>query len=403
MAIKEYISSRDGLTYYEVSVDLSGGYKQRFKRFKRGFVSLSSAKTAEKQFRKEVRLEREESSRRGISWGELVNEWFQETMVLRANNPHERLSPETLIDYQSTLTNWTGRLNAAPSSDLYPETFEEIFRKAEILQLSRQHRRRLKRLIDEVFKFGIRKGLVPRLVQSPVENISIGRGRGKRREILTISQIQLLVHSALLEEHQWAKVWAFAYLSLMRSQEMYALTWSSVDFENRQILVSKSYSIKRERLALKVASEKGLAAPENAGIKETKTDDWHYVPMNDELLKLLLELKSDSHGSEFVFERNEKWRTNKLAKYLRAYCNKLGIPSVCFHSLRACGATHLLQLGLEPAKVMKLGGWRSLKSMEHYIRQSGIDIKWLNSKLSILPSEIPSNIIPLRAVQDNRA
>ena len=402
MAIKEYISKRDGLTYYEVSVDLSGQFKRRFKRYKRGFATLNEAKVAEKRFRKEVYLEREEISQRGILWGALINEWFQDTMAYRAKNPNERLLPETLLDYRSSLNLWTGKLNNLPCLDLSPEIFEDIFRTLELRQYSRQHRRRLRRLIDDVFKFGIRRGLIPRLYQSPVENISVGKGRGKRTEILTISEVQRLVHTALSENHEWAKVWAFAYLSMMRSQEIYALPWSKVDFENRQILVNQSYSIKRERLAIKEAAEKGIAAPPNAGIKETKTDEWHYVPMNDELVKLLHQLKEMNGDSEFVFPRNVQWKTNKLAKFLRAYCDKLEIPSVCFHSLRACGATHLIQLGLEPAKVMKLGGWRSLKSMEHYIRQSGIDVKGLNSKLSILPSDLPQNVVILRTAQDNR-
>ena len=45
-----------------------------------------------------------------------------------------------------------------------------------------------------------------------------------------------------------------------------------------------------------------------------------------------------------------------------------------FHTLRACFATHLLASGAEPAKVMKIGGWKDLKTFEIYIRLAGVDI-----------------------------
>jgi len=398
MAIKEYVSRKDGRITYTVYVEVRGKSRgRRFTRNKAGFATIEEARIVEKKLFKECKDECREKEVQGILWGKLVAEWFQGSMHMRANNPHERLSPETLVDYRSTLLRWTGNHSNTPYSAIGSEVFEELFRKLELLQMSRQHRRRLKRLIFEVFDFGIRKGFIPKLYRSPVENVSVGKGRGKRTEILTVSQVQTLIQNALMEKHPWARVWAFAYLSLMRSQEIYALPWSKVNFENRQILVNQSYCIKRVRILSKVAAEKGEEVSPNIGIKETKTDDWHFVPINDDLLKLLLELRSETGNSEFVFPRNTEWATNKLSRKLRKFCDKSELPSICFHSLRACGATHLIQLGIEPAKVMKLGGWKSLKSMEHYIRQSGIDVKDLNANLRVLPTEMPHNVVPIRA------
>ncbi|MBL7687155.1 MAG: site-specific integrase [Bdellovibrionaceae bacterium] len=42
--------------------------------------------------------------------------------------------------------------------------------------------------------------------------------------------------------------------------------------------------------------------------------------------------------------------------------------------LRATFATLLLQKGLEPIKVMKLGGWKTLKTMMIYVRKAGVDV-----------------------------
>lgn len=49
------------------------------------------------------------------------------------------------------------------------------------------------------------------------------------------------------------------------------------------------------------------------------------------------------------------------------------MPRISFHDLRASWATVLLGKGIEPAVVMKMGGWSDLKTMERYVRLSGIE------------------------------
>ena len=58
-----------------------------------------------------------------------------------------------------------------------------------------------------------------------------------------------------------------------------------------------------------------------------------------------------------------------------------------FHTLRACFATHLLASGAEPAKVMRIGGWKDLKTFEVYIRLAGIDVTGVTDAFNILPTD----------------
>lgn len=371
MAITKTINSK-GIERFSIRVEARGRNRSlRAFRNHVGCTSISEAHLLEKKLFRECHDEIRTIELRGILWGDLVKEWYQYTLEMRALNPNVRLSREVLEDYQSILRKWTGHLFGRPCSELGADDFEDVFYKLDLSEASRPHKVKLKRLITEVFSIGHRKQLIPRLNQSPVEKIQVGGIRVKRTEILTLSQVSTLIQSALNNQHLWGRVWAFAYLSLMRSQEIYALQWANINFEDKHILVNKSFSIKAKRLGL-------------SGLKDTKTSDWHYVPINEDLFTLLQIQRGQTGGTEFVFERSTEWETNKLARGLRKYCAELGLPSICFHSLRACGATHLIQQGLEPAKVMKLGGWKSLKSMEHYIRQSGIDVKGLNENHRIL-------------------
>ncbi|RYZ76976.1 MAG: hypothetical protein EOP05_03400 [Proteobacteria bacterium] len=71
--------------------------------------------------------------------------------------------------------------------------------------------------------------------------------------------------------------------------------------------------------------------------------------------------------------------------------------SVCFHALRACWATQLLNTGLEASKVMKMGGWSDWETMMRYIRLAGIEIAGATDKLKFERNERPSRVLKLVA------
>jgi hypothetical protein len=45
----------------------------------------------------------------------------------------------------------------------------------------------------------------------------------------------------------------------------------------------------------------------------------------------------------------------------------------------------MLRSGVEPAKVMKICGWKELKTMQHYIRLAGIEIQGATEAIRVLP------------------
>ncbi len=61
----------------------------------------------------------------------------------------------------------------------------------------------------------------------------------------------------------------------------------------------------------------------------------------------------------------------------------MGLPVVRFHDLRASWATMMMSLGVEPIKVMKMGGWKDLKTMDRYVRLGGIDIQGVTDNLKL--------------------
>lgn len=202
-----------------------------------------------------------------------------------------------------------------------------------------------------------------------MRGIQIQNREEKFPEILTLTEIRKFLLEAKRQQHEWYPIWSMALLTGMRSGELYALEWDDVDFENNLLRVTKSYN-KR-----------------TGEIKSTKAGYWRSVPISPELNKLLVELKSITGLEKSVLPRPRYWQRGEQSVPLREFLKAVGLPSVKFHTLRACFATQLLSDGVEMTKVMKIGGWRDIKTMQIYLRLAGVDEKGATDGLRFLPSE----------------
>jgi integrase len=152
----------------------------------------------------------------------------------------------------------------------------------------------------------------------------------------------------------------------MRNGELNALLWSDVDLEKRRIIVSKSYNTRTR------------------SVKSTKSGSWRTIPISNQLYEVLIELKATANEREHVLPRLTEWNKGEQARILRMFCTGAGLPSIRFHTLRACFATQLLANDIAPVRVMKICGWKDFKTMQHYIRMAGIDEKGATECLKIL-------------------
>lgn len=140
------------------------------------------------------------------------------------------------------------------------------------------------------------------------------------------------------------------------------MTWDKVKIDKRQILVNCSWTSRD-------------------GFKSTKSGDDRIVEIPKPLIPLLLDLKSQSVGIDFVLPRLRHWDKGEQARPLRLFLQSIGLPQIRFHDLRASWATLLLSKGVAPSKVMSMGGWKDMDTMMIYMRKAGIDIKDATSVL----------------------
>ena len=118
--------------------------------------------------------------------------------------------------------------------------------------------------------------------------------------------------------------------------------------------------------------------------------------MSDELIALLNELKAQAPDRREVLPRFWEWTKGQQARVLRAFCEGIGLPSIKFHTLRACFATQLIRSSVAPAVVMKICGWKDLETMQRYIRLAGIETQGATNVLKVLPeADVAAQVVNL--------
>lgn len=255
-------------------------------------------------------------------------------------------------------------------------TTEEIrnLMKEKVGERSPSHQKSVLKMIRGVFKYALETGAIQR---NPTPEMKFRTG-DKIKRVLTEPQVAILLNKAREYGWEWYPHVTMALYTGMRNGELYALTWDKVNLDERKMLVDSSWNKKD-------------------GFKSTKTGNDRIVEIAPPLLPLLKELKLKNADSVFVLPRISQWDEGYQATALRMFLVGLGLPVVRFHDLRATWATVMLSKGVEPAKVMVMGGWNDIKTMMIYMRKAGIDIRGITDVLNLHnPEKVSARILDFR-------
>ncbi|MCK5074439.1 MAG: site-specific integrase [Bacteriovoracaceae bacterium] len=377
MAITSY--KKNGQTFYRVYVHGRSSVIRniRVQRSKAGIESMAEARREEKKLTRQVFEQVARIESKGITWKELVHRW-----EINAKNGlvGKKYSVPAINQHVNTLYNHTfvwleKRIRDLGRSDgryVINSLVADSYRVSSI--------KSIKGSINKIWNWGVEEGLISEGAKSPVHGLVVESENNKYKPILTLEEIKKLLYEAEIREHPWRKIWAVAILTGMRSGELFALTWDDVDFDNNIIRITKSYS---QRIK---------------GIKSTKNSDWRNAHISEDLKNVLIEIKSECPDGVNVLPRLGGWNCGLASNILRSFLCRIGIETyVTFHTLRACFATHVLASGVEPTKVMKMGGWADFKTFQIYIRMAGIDVKGVTDDFRVMPNlNMTDNVVKIR-------
>ncbi len=372
MAISTY--KENGREFYQVYVQSRGkeDTSLRLQRKRKNIVSFREAQKLEKNLFKEVIEQVAKIEGRGLTWRDIVDRW---EIKARHGCLGDKYKNNYLIQtHVSRLNKYTKPWFNRRASDLTKGDGRQILNAAKADGATGSLLKKIKVSVSVVFNWGIEEKYIIGTSSTPVEGLCVSDKVEKVPQILTLEDIRTLIGRACKLDHPWYSIWAFAFLTGMRSGELKALQWKDIDFEKRVITVSKSYS------------------PHLKGIKSTKAGYWRNVPISKELEEVILGLKEgrDFTPEDFVLPRHYTWTNGQAGGVLRGFLREVGIDKdVVFHTLRACFATHMLAQGVDQATVMKIGGWKDIKTFQIYVRLAGVEVKGATDVLSVLPKMRP--------------
>jgi len=357
MSIKSY--RRDEKVYWKVYVNLRSkkNLKLRKQKTVSDIESLAAARRIEKQVVAELSAELALESNQGVTWEKVIEHWAKDARagLLR------KYDPNTITDTVSGLKKWTATWLNTPAENLGRPEGRDIQRFMQEKGLTARGQQKVRSMVNTVFNYGLDERLIAKQIPSPMSALSFEDKSEKVPDILNLTEIKRLLECAKELKNPWYPIWAMALLTGMRNGELFALEWIDVDFDNSLIRVSKSYD---NRLDI---------------VKTTKAGYWRNIPISSQLKELLVELKSNLKYREnivhkkYILPRSGNWSKGYQARELRLFLKSIGIKDVKFHALRACFATQLLSKNVPPAIVMKICGWKNLKTMEYYVRLAGIN------------------------------
>ena len=325
------------------------------------------AKKLEHQLKRECERALQQKESKGTLFCDLVDSWYGHFEKIKVATGHRQKT--TQDDYLGGIRKWFQEYWKCPAMDINAYVVAAVFERMKESGICFGHRKKLKQILKSIFDYGIQSGMLPMMQRSPTFEVMLKRDEEKKPEILTLDEIQRLIQKAYESNHEWRRIWAVALMTGMRSGELQALEWQDVDFENKLINVNKSYNCRAR------------------SYKSTKAGYWRQVPISKELEVILKDQLNETREMEFLFPRHWEWDRGLQARVLRRFCYIHGLPSVKFHTLRACFATQMLRSGVEAAKVMKVCGWKELKTMQHYVRLAGIEIQGVTEALKLFPEQ----------------
>lgn len=286
-------------------------------------------------------------------WPEVVDRFIE-------HFKNQGVAKNTIYNYKTglyahTVERWKRKqINEITTSEIRELVLDHLADKSDAL------RKDVLKYIRATFTYSVDMGIIYR---DPTPKLKFKKTL-KIMSVLKENEMFHLLKMSKEKKHPWFAIWAVALYTGLRNGELYALKWDRVDLNKRQMIVSLAWNKKN-------------------GFKETKSGDDRIVEIAESLLPLIEELYIN-RTTEFVLPRFEEWDKNEQARVLRGFLEEIKLPRIRFHDLRASWATLMLSKGVEPIKVMSMGGWRDLKTMQIYIRKSGINIQGITSRLNFL-------------------
>lgn len=359
-------------SHFDVLVSMRIGNKQ-IQRKKKNFKFIGDARRCRDNFIEELESIKAENNRGDMFWSQALEIYLKEQKEMK---DREEISDSTLLTRESTLRAHTESWSSMRLSDFHQSFIKDfIFKK--LKDKSPETKKNILKFIRQVFNYQISLGNKT-LKFNPASGFSAGKTTKNKPETISKQDMEKIIDYTHEHNSEWATIYFLAYQLGCRSGELYALKWSDINWNEKNITVGKSYCWKSKKE------------------KAPKNDKYRVLPLNKSTFSYLEKYYKKSKDNLYILPRITAWEKGRAAQILANIQDKLKIPKTNFHSIRSTFITQLLLNDVPPIKVMELAGHRDFKTTEIYVRSVAKELKGTTDVLEYKPKESkPAKVISI--------
>jgi integrase/recombinase XerD len=214
-----------------------------------------------------------------------------------------------------------GRLNELIISD-----YQDFLRAHSKGEGASSYFNRFKKMVKQAYRQKM-------LLNNPALEVKTVQGNAKRKDTLTLEEIQLLA-STRTESNNVKKAFLFSCVTGLRWIDVYNLSWSNINFSGKYLSIQQSKTEKELRINLNTTAIKLLGQPAKADVS--------------------------------VFSLPT---ANGANKSLKAWVKRAGIEKkITWHNARHSFGTNLIFYGADVTTASSLLGHSTLKHTQRYVR-----------------------------------
>lgn len=147
----------------------------------------------------------------------------------------------------------------------------------------------------------------------------------------------------VIDDNMWKTFFIFLYYSGMRKGEVQALNWNDIDFNNNEIIVNKTLSVKTKEASYKITSTKNYI---NRRIKMSKTLRKQLIEYKKECMEY-----ADFREDWFVFGNSRFLPSTTIDHHKHNYFKQLdNIPEITIHEFRHSHVSLLINEYIKTSK-----------------------------------------------------
>lgn len=226
----------------------------------------------------------------------------------------------------------------------------------------------LKKVLSDAVRWGV-------LAYNPIKDVKALPEDDKEMEFWQAHEARRLLSYAQGHKPHWYPVFFIALNTGMRLNEIVGLQWDCVDLDRKTITVRRQFCEK------------------TGTIKErTKGKRIRRVPINADLHRLLVELKSGRAG-EYVVPRMDYRHSSRELKKM---AERVGVRPIRFHDLRHSFAAMWMMSGGKIYELQKVLGHASIAMTERYAHLAPEHLQGATDFLNLGPTTA-ADVIPLRS------